>query len=524
MSKNKSPDPQAVAFWRYEQIEEAIADNLSRDERGKILRRIRKTPVRWPSGKTKPVPLATAYRWIRDYRRGGLEALRPKRRSDRGVTRANLPDDVVQEALRRLTEDPGLSFTFLLALLCPLFPSVTIPRSTLQQRLSAHPDYKRIKRLKSHKKRRTRFVAKAPHDIWHTDAKGPVGVVLDCGKKLVFHILTILDSATRAVLAAVVCLHADLAAAVLVFRLAANRWGLPGMLYADRASIFDSKPFRMGLAQIGSHRIRTKPRNPEANGKIEAYHRTLVKWFTGRLQKQVIVDLVHVQQLLDGVIHGLYQPHKHRGLKQSPDAALGGRISDRVVPPTRLVDAFRQSKRLKAHPKTGEVEIAGITYLTPDELRGQRLTFLLDAPGEVPPLVVHPTSEAHLPLRRAAIKPDDLDVIDEHEPQRRWGAGNLQELYDNWQGKRRPIAEPGFGLPEIYALLANACGRHVPSSDAEAALVQRVYSDIGPLPAKVTEKALASITQQLGPKRPIKTYMDELKKMARRDSQREQNK
>jgi transposase InsO family protein len=520
MAKNKTPDPENVAFWRYEQIEEALADNLSRQERGKILRRITKTPVRWPSGKTKPIPLATAYRWVRDYRQGGLEALRPKRRSDRGVIRSRLPDEVVQQALRQLTEDPGLSFTFLLALLRPLFPNVTIPRSTLHQRLAAHPDYKRIKRLRRYKKRRTRFVAKHPHDIWHTDAKGPVSVLLDSGKKLTFHILTMLDDASRAVLAAIVSPRPNLAAAVRLFRMAANRWGLPTMLYADRASIFDSRAFRMGLAQMGSHRIHTKPRNPEANGKIEAYHRALVMWFTQRLPKQVVVDLVHLQQLLDGVICGLYQPHRHRGLKVPPEVALGGRTSTRVVPPTRLVDAFRQKRLLKTHPKTGEVELDGITYLVSDEMRGQKLNFLVDPPGEVPPLLVHPISGAHLSLRRAAIKPDDLDAIEDVYQQPRWGAGNLQALYDNWQGRRRPIAEPGFGLPELYALLAHACGRHVPSSDAEAAMVQQVYRDIGPLPQRAPEQAITSITQHLGPKRPVKTYLDALAKRVREQPER----
>lgn len=521
MPKNTTPDPEDIAYWRYQQVEDALADDLGHEERGRIIRRITKTPVLWPSCKTNPIPLATAYRWIRDYRRGGLEALRPKRRSDLGVIRAKLPDEVVREALRQLTEDPGLSFTFLLALLRPLFPKSPIPRSTLQQRLSAHPDYKRIKRLRRYNKRRTRFVARAPHDIWQTDAKGPVSLVLACGTKLTFHILTILDDASRAVLAAIISLHPNLAAAVRVFRMAANRWGLPKMLYADRASIFDSHAFRRGLAQIGSYRIPTKARNAPARGKIEAYHRTLVLWFTDRLPKQVVVDLIHLQQLLDGVIHGLYQPHRHRGLKAPPEVALEGRVSDRVVPPTRLVDAFRQKKGLKAHPKTGEVEIAGITYLVSDELRSQRLTFLLDPPGEVPPLVEHPTSGEHLSLRRAAIKPDDLDAVDDQQPETRWGAGNLQALYDNWQGKRRPVAEPGFGLPELYALLAHACGRHVPKSDAEAALIQRTYCDIGPLPKRATEEAIASITQQLGKMRPVKTYLDALAQRVRDASHQE---
>ena len=519
----KGPTAKEVAFWRYERIQEALAEDLTRAERARILHRISKTPVLWPSGQTKAVPIATSYRWVRLYHQGQLDALRPKRRSDLGVSRVELPVEVVQEALRLLTDDPHITFTFLLGVLRPRYPEVRIARSTLQQRLGALPEYQRIKRLKRRQKRRGRFVASAPHEIWQCDGKGPVRVKLSCGKLLLFHILSIIDDATRAVLAAIVSLRADLAAAVRVFRMAATRWGLPGMLYADRASIFDAKAFRMGLAQIGSYRIPTKPRNAEARGKIEAYHRTLSMWFTDRLPRQVVIDHVHLQKLLDGVIYGLYQPHKHRGIKTAPELALAGRVSERQVPPTRLVEAFRQDRRLKAHRKTGEVEIAAVTYLVPDELRGQRLTFKVDPAGEVPPLVKHPVTGLPTSVRRAAIKPEDLEHVERPPaPSSRRGAGALQMLYDTWQGQTRPQAEPGFGLPELYALLSKACGRHVPSSDGEAALVQRVYQAIGPLPKEPTERAMTAIAQQLGPRRPVKTYLDALEKRVQQHAARKQ--
>lgn len=511
-------DPEEIAFWRYEQIEEALGEGLPRSVRGKILRQISQTPVRWPSGVTKRTSLATLYRWISGYQQGGLEALQPQTRCDQGKPRARLADEVVDEALRLLSEDDELTFTFVLAVLRATFPQHTIRRSTLQRRLAARDEYARIKRARKRSQRRRRFVAKQPHDIWHCDAKGPVTVRLSSGEELSFHIVSILDDATRAVLSAIIVPSPDLAAAVRAFRIAALRWGLPKRLYADRASIFDSKPFREGLAQLGAHRIKTKPRAPEAHGKIEAYHRTLVLWFTKRLSGQVVVDLEHLQQLLDGLIATLYQPHQHRGLKTSPEQALGGQVSPRSVPPTRLYDAFRQKRRLSAHRKTGEVDIGQTSYLVPNELRGRRLTFLLDPPGEVPPMVIDPESGAERELRRAAIKPQDLPQSHGATTQERerWGAGPLQTLYDSWRGKRRPQAEPGFGLPEIYALLGQVSGRHVPRSDHEAALVQRVYRDTGPFGRAATEAALRIIAAELGQGRPIQTYLDALVRLAAR--------
>lgn len=507
MAEDRRPAPKDIAFWRYERIEEALDPALHRDARGQILRRISRAPVRWPSGATKRIAIATLYRWIERHGRGGLEALQPRPRKDRQQRRRELPEEVIEEALRLLSADPAMSYTFLLAALQARFADHPVARSTLQRRLAAQPEYRRIQRAKTRVRRRTRFVARAPHHIWQTDAKGPFPVRLVSGTEILVHVLSILDDASRAVLAAIVTRRVNLGPAVRVYRQAALRWGLPERLYADRASIFDSKAFRQGLAELGAHRIWTRGRNAPVRGKIEAYHRVLGLWFTKRLGTQQVVDLVHLQQLLDGVLARLYQPHRHRGLNQSPESALAGRISARAVSPTRLYDAFRQEKRLKTHRTTGEVDIQRTTYLVPEPLRGRRLVFLVDPAGEVPPLGVHPESEEPFALELAAIRPEQAAATEEP---RRWGAGPLQAIHDAWRGQRRPLAEPGFGLPEIYDLLTEVAGRHVPHSDAEAATVQRLYRRIGPFTRAATEAAFQAIARELGSGRPIHTYLDAL--------------
>ena len=518
MSK-KPPRPKDVALWRYELIEEALPTELTPRERGTILRRISRAPVRWPGGASRRVSLATLYRWLRLFREHGLAGLRPRPRKDKGKPRRRLPQPVVEAALRHLEEDPEQPLTFLLAVLRAEFRAegISIPRTTLQRRVHAHPDYARVKRARAarrRERRRGRFVARAPHDLWQTDAKGPFGVRLADGSRIKVHVISVLDDATRAILSALVVPSPDLGAAVRVFREAALRWGLPAKLYADRASIFDSHAFRGGLAELGAHRIQTVAGNAPARGKIEAYHRVLGLWFTERLRRQEVVDLLHLQQLLDGVIGALYQPHVHRGIKVAPEEALAGRVSHRTVPPSRLHEAFLQEKRKKAHVTTGEVELQGATWLVPDPLRGKRLTFLLDPTHDAPPLVLEPGTERHLPLRRAEVRPEDLP---DEAPPERWGQGPLQTIYDDWAGKRRPQAEPGFGLPELYALLGELAGRVVPRSEREAGRVQRFYRSHGPLPRAATEAAFAAFARELGPRRALQTYLDALALRIRKD-------
>ncbi|MGZ6078796.1 MAG: hypothetical protein ACXWK6_13410 [Myxococcaceae bacterium] len=505
--------PKAIAEWRHAQIEEALATPSS-DVRGAVVRAQSRAPVVWPNGRTKRVSLATLYRWIALFLGSGLAALRPARRKDAGKPRAKLPADVVRKAFSLLADDPEISYTFLLALLRadPALRlaerGIVLSRSTLQRRLAGDPSYARLKRVRKLARRRARYVGRHLHDIWHLDAKGPVTLRLTSGVKIAFHVLTVLEDVSRAVLSAVVALTADLAAAVRAFRRAATRWGVCERFYADRASIFDAPAFRSGLAQLGVHRIRTRSRNPEANGKIEAYHRVLSAWFTSRLPRQKVVDVVHLQQLLDAFVEALYQDHHHRGLASTPRQVLADTVSRRQVPSTRIDDAFLQERILKGHPKTGEVDLPQGTYLVPDELRGQRVTFLVDPELRVPPLVIEPGTERHLALQRAAIRVEAPAA--EASPVQRWGEGPLQVLYDAWQGKVRPVAEPGFGLPEIFALLATATGRHVPRSDAEAALIQQSYRRLGPLPKRATESAFAEIRRALGPGRPVQAYLDAL--------------
>jgi transposase InsO family protein len=515
MRKRNKPTPKAIALWRYEQIEEPLGVR-SHDVRGPLLRSASRVPVTWPSGDVRPVSLASLYRWISLLEKTGeLKALWPCVRKDKGTKKARIPKDVINAAAKLWSEDPDLSFTMLKALLYadPVLAlnerSIHVSRSTLQRRLAEDPAYQRLKRARKRARHRRRFVARAAHEIWHVDAKGPVPVRLKSGVRINFHVLTILDDASRDVLAAIVAPTPDLAAAVRVFRLAAKRWGLPNLLYADRASIFDSPPFRAGLAVFGSHRINVRPKNPEANGKIEAYHRVLAAWFTGRLRSQKVQDLVHLEQLLWGMLEMVYRTHRHRGLKCSPKDALNDCVSARTVSAQALDDAFRLEYKKRAHPKTGEVDLPQGTFIVPEGLCGQRLTFLVDPERIATPLVLEPTSERRIALFRAAIRPEDRPSLPEVE---RWGEGPLQRLYDAWQGKVRPIAEPGFGLPEIFALLADAAGRPVPRSDAEAALVQKVYGEIGPLPKKATEAAMRRIRQKKGPGRPLTVYLDALER------------
>lgn len=140
------------------------------------------------------------------------------------------------------------------------------------------------------------YEAGCAHECWQMDGKGPFRVRLLGGEIVAVHVLSVLDDHSRAVLAAIVAAAEDTAAAIAVFQKAALRYGLPDRMQFDRGSAFDSDAFRSGLAQCGVHRNHVHARQPTAQGKIEAYHRPLSRWFIDELAAQQVVDLEHLRR------------------------------------------------------------------------------------------------------------------------------------------------------------------------------------------------------------------------------------
>lgn len=507
--------PRAIARWRFEQIAPLLDPTLSDEDRARIVAGLGSSEARWPSGTVRPLSAPTLYRWVRLYRARGFEGLVRLPRRDRGTLRAIQPAWVTR-AMALLRERPERSLFML-----QKFLDAGVSRSTLHRHLRAQPGYARLRlEAKGDRSARARlhrrFEAGAPHEIWQTDAKGPFTVRIG-EAQLRVHVLTILDDKSRSVLATIVSKTADLAAAVRVFRLAAARYGLPAKLYCDRASIFDSLAFRTGLADLGVHRIRTRPRRPTARGKIEAYHRSLGRWFVRELTHQVVRSLVHLEELLLGTIELLYQDHRHKELRMTPREALAGQISERRVPLERLDQAFFQVKRVKAHQKTGELSVEGRSFRLPSalaHLAGRKVTIVHDPVSPERAFVEDEGTGRRTPLRSLLDGPRE-------EAKAARGPGRLQQLLDRYRGRILPQAEAGMGLPELFDLLGHVLGRPVPHDEAEADLVHAFYRRAGPVSRAPLEAALARLKERLGPGRPLATTLAALERRIVREKPKE---
>ena len=513
------PDPYEIATWRFEQIAPLVDASLDETQRRAAVRERTRKPVAWPhGGRHRPIPRSTLYRWLKAYRKHGYPGLLPKVRADRGAPRRAATPVWIGYAIGLLYEQPNRSLTQLEAYLRLEFENYRLSRSSLARHLRAHPAFHGIEKLrKGHKsKLRALYEAQHPHEGWQLDGKGPFTVRLQKEGRVQVHVLSVLDDYSRYALAAQVACSESEAAAIGVFEQAAGKWGLADRFQFDDGSAFGAKGFRQGLAQLGTHRNAVKVRTPEWQGKIEAYHRCLVRWLVNELPCQEVVDREHLQQLLEAMLALLYNRHHHRELATTPEKRLAARLSPRQVSLDVLRRAFFLETTAKAHPKTGEVRLPNGTLRVPAPFAGQRHRFAYHPVHTALAVLITPDG------REIALSPftkQPLSAVAPQTPKR--GTGQLQKLLDRWHGHERPNAQPGFGLPEVFAELATLLGRLVPESEREARTVLGFYRKHGPLPRQPFLAACARTATSLGTGRALAAYLADLERQitAHNDSQ-----
>ena len=508
-------DPIYVAVWRFNQISLFLDKRLTPGERARMIDEAARIDVIWPNGDQGPVPRSTLYRWLNAYQQNPvIESLKPKARTP-PERQSVIDPQWVNYALALLEEESDRSLFILRDRIKRKFKIESkISASSLHRALQGQPRYIALRRRDKDKgsggRLRRRFQAITPHEIWHGDAIGPFNVLFANGQSAAYRILSILDDASRFVLIALIVLSENIANVVSVFRKAAARYGLCSKWYADRGSAYDSDIFRKGLGILGIHRIRTKARNAPAHGKIEAYHRTLRRWFIKELKHQLVVDELHLQHLLDATIDQLYHEHCHRELKMTPRNAFADTISDRKVSLERLRDAFLIEKPLKPHKKTGELRVGKTLFRVPKPYLAPKVRVAIDPEDPHTAFIKHKNSTL-TPLPLAVTLTQTADHSPRVEP-----VGPLTPLLDAYRGRSLPQASAGFGLPEIYETFACALNRPVPFTEQEAATVSDWLGRYGPFAPDAFQAALDTVIHRLGKGRPLSQILAAMTALTRR--------
>ena len=326
---------ETVALFRAQIVGELVHRELDHGELRAELIALSGQRYRAPGADhTSKYSVSTLERWLYALKGGGVQALRPKPRGDRGRCRKLTPQ---QRALLReiRIEHPAASAALIVRTLevDGRLDQGAVSETTVRRFFKQEGLDKIALRDGSAPRVRLRWQAERPNALWHSDVcHGPALVIGEQKKPLRIH--AILDDASRYIIA-LEAHHTEREEDMLGMLVrAVRKQGRPDAWYLDNGGTYRGDILRTACGRMGVTLLHARPYDPQARGKMERFWRTLRQGcldFTGQLSTLHDVN-VRLWAWLD--------QHYHR----TPHASLMGRAPETVYMSTeRAPDAFDEA-------------------------------------------------------------------------------------------------------------------------------------------------------------------------------------
>ncbi len=394
-----SPDSELserVAVFRHGLICRLLPKDLSDEQRRGELKRIVDAEHAIPGTTRTRIAEGTVRDWMRAYRAGGFEALRPKTRSDLGSPRA-LASAVAERLLELKEADPTRTIRECIALVRsePIVDTASaLSHSTVHRLFVRHGLNKNNLERPDRGVDRRRFAFRDAGQLWMSDVlHGPSVIGAgDARRRRKTYLIAFIDDATRVVPYAEFALSESTTHFLPVMKQALMRRGLPERLYVDNGSAYRSHHLALVCAQLGIALIHAKSRSPQGKGKIERFFRTVRAQLIDRLEPSDKTSLEALNRRLATWIEGEYHHSPHRGLENATPLERWAATASNLRypdPDIELDELFLfQTHRKVQSDRT--VSLDGRLYEVDASLVGQRVALRYDpARPEGPVTVVH---------------------------------------------------------------------------------------------------------------------------------------
>jgi putative transposase len=331
---------EAIALFRSEIVGALTRRELDRGELAEALLELGKQRFRPPEAKfSKTYSLATLERWYYAYKSGGLEALQPTPRSDRGRCQ-ELTEEQRKLLLDIREEHETASVPVILRTLVAegrLDPHAVSASSV--RRFYQEKGLDRVSlRNQARGKVRLRWQAERPGALWHADVCHGSAILID-GKSLPVRIHGILDDASRYVIALEAFHHERESEMLTLLVRAVRKHGPADALYLDNGSTYRGQSLSLACARMGTALIHAKPYDAPARGKMERFWRTLRQGCLDHTGSLTSLHALNVRLL------AFIDQHYHR----AAHGGLLGKSPQSIYEATpRPVDGFDEEKLRKA--------------------------------------------------------------------------------------------------------------------------------------------------------------------------------
>jgi len=385
--------------------------------------------------------------WYYAWKRGGIDALAPKPRSDRGASKIS---EALQEAICTVKkENPKRS----LRTIRQLVGASGLPGATKLSRSSIHRllQSRGLSKLPGapQPEERRSFVAAHAGDIWYGDVlHGPK--VLVGGRLRKVYLVSFMDDASRLITHSAFCPAETALEVEGVLKQALLRRGLPIRLVIDNGSAYRAATLQAVCARLEIRIIYCRPYLPEAKGKLERWHQTLRSGFLSELDMDKVRDIFDLNARLWAWIEELYHKVPHGGLNGFTPLERYRQDLVRIRPLgpfAACIDELFLHRFDRLVRKDGTVSYEGEQFEVPFELIGQTVKLVVDPHQQK---VIRVESQKGDPLGKAT----PLDRIANCRRKRRSAATETMNVRSSltWSSINGQTAKPLFSdsaFPQI---------------------------------------------------------------------------
>ena len=360
-----------VAIFRYSVISDFINGmDMSRAEKRRLM--TEKCGRKWqiPYSRKSRISAETIRNWIRLYSAGGIEALKPKDRSDQGQSRA-MDDDTCEALICLRKELPNATVPYLMDQMQQrnlVTPGAVLHKTTVYRFL--HQNNLMSSEASSPVDRR-KFEAELPNDLWQSDVMHGPKVDAD-GRRKKTYLIAILDDHSRLIVYARFYLSENLESYLDALENALARRGLPRKLYVDNGPAFRSHHLEYITASLAVTLIHARPYLPQGKGKVERWFKTVRSRFLPYVSAATLPDL---NTALDRYVNEDYHRKKHSATGQTPLDRFTSQLHCLRKAPDDLKDHFRKVALRKIN-KDRSITLNGRIYEGPVPLIGKRVELL----------------------------------------------------------------------------------------------------------------------------------------------------
>lgn len=305
--------PIETAHFRFALIAPVIQGLFPDVSAAAYCRRVTENPIKRPDGTEFCYSPKTLEKWTDLYRNGGMDALMPHSRSDKGTTRA-LSDAAIEETYRLREKYPRINAVMIHSLLVQNgYIKADVSVRAVQRFIKAN-DLKSARNPNI--KDRKAFEAPEFGCLWQADTCY-LPYITEGGKSRRTYLIMIIDDHSRLIVGGRIFYNDNAYNFQKVLKHAIGAYGIPDKLYVDGGSPYSNEQLTLICGSVGCLKLTAPIRDGASKGKVERNFRTLKDRWLHALDNGQIQSLEEFNDLLSSYIHQ-HNTTVHSATKESP--------------------------------------------------------------------------------------------------------------------------------------------------------------------------------------------------------------